>query len=193
LLESIYEATTFILREQGYARLTFVEIARVARTSRTVLYRRWGTPLNLIRAITSYRSFQALGGDMIDLVEDTGSLRGDLLALMRLYLRIYDAVGTDIMNAVVFEMSQNNSQIPAITDDVMVRNRQVTEKIIGAARERGEAIKALSPAALTLPFDLIRVGYLWGRPAFGEAELEGLVDEILMPVFTKHPPSRPSR
>jgi len=183
LLESIYDAVAVILREEGYAKLTFVEVARVAHTSRTVLYRRWGTPLNLIRATTAYRSAQALGGDMIDLVEDTGSLRGDLLAVIGLYVRIYSAVGTDFMNAMLFERSQNSAELPAITDDVGLRNRQVIEKVLDAARARGEAVKPLGPLAMTLPFDLIRATYVWKRSDFTDAEIEQLVDEILLPVF----------
>jgi len=184
LLESIYHATIEIIRDEGYSNLTFLRIARVARTGRTVLYRRWATPFDLVREIMVYKSAQALGGDLIDLIKDTGSLRGDLLYLMKLHEKIYTSVGPEIMNVMLFEQSQNNARIPAIKDDIGLRNVALMEKIIGFAKARGETVKPLSEVALTLPFDLIRINLLWGKQAPNGTALEHLVDEIVMPVFT---------
>ena len=188
LMESIYEATTEIIRKEGYANLTFQKIARASHTSRTVLYRRWVTPLDLIREILTYRSAQVSGGDSIDNLQDTGSLRGDLLALITAYQRFYTSVGPEIMNAVLFEISRNNPQIPALRKNAVFRNTTIMGKVVGFAKARGETVKPLSPAALTLPFDLIRIGNLWGIRAFDEAALEQLVDEILLPVFKAEAP-----
>ena len=183
LLESIYDAAIEIIRNEGYSSLTFLRISRLARTGRTVLYRRWATPLDLIREIMTYRSAQALGGDLMDMIKDTGSLRGDLLYLMELYLKIYDSVGPEIMNAMLFEMSQNNARIPTIKHDIGFRNVALMEKLLGFARARGEKIKRLSEITMTLPFDLIRMGFLWESRPLDEAAREKLVDEILLPVF----------
>jgi len=183
LLESIYDAAIEIIRNEGYGSLTFLKISRLARTGRTVLYRRWATPLDLIREIMKYRSEQALGGDLVELIKDTGSLRGDLLYMMELYQKIYLAVGPEVMNAMLFEMSQNNERIPALKNDVGFRNVEMMEKLKGFAAARGEKIKPLSEKAMRLPFDLIRVSFLWERHAMDEAERERLVDEILLPVF----------
>ena len=183
LLESIYDATIEIIRNDGYGNLTFLKISRVARTGRTVLYRRWATPFDLVREIVAYKSEQALGGDLIDLVKDTGSLRGDLLYTIKLYQKIYMSVGPEIMNAVLLEMSQNNTRIPTIKSDVDYKNIQVIEKLVQFARARGERIKPLSKTALALPFDLIRMHFILEQHVFSKAEQEQLVDEILLPVF----------
>jgi len=183
LLESIYDAATKIIRERGYSNLTFLEIAKAARTSRTVLYRRWGTPFDLVREIMTYKSAQALGGDLIDKIKDTGSLRGDLLYLLELYQKIYVSVGPEIMNAMLFELSQNNARIPAIKGDISFRNVELMDKALGFARARGEKLKPLSVVTLTLPFDLIRMGFLWKQQPIDQTAREQLVDEILLPVF----------
>lgn len=185
LLESIYDAATKIIREQGYAKLTFLEIARSAKTSRTVLYTRWTTPLDLVREIVTYRSSQALGGDLTELIKDTGSLRGDLLYLLELYQKIYVSVGAEIMNAMLFEMSQNNVEIPAMKDEIGFKNVFLMEKILGFAKARGESIKPPGEKALRLPFDLIRMSFLWERQGLDETAREQIVDEILLPVFMK--------
>jgi len=181
LLESIYDAAIEIIRKEGYGNLTFLKISRLARTGRTVLYRRWATPLDLIREIMKYRSEQALGGDLVDLIKDTGSLRGDLLYMLELYQKIYTGVGPEVMNAMLFEMSQNNTRIPTIKNDVGFRNVELMDKLLGFAKARGEKIKQLSGITLTLPFNLIRMSFLWEQRTISEPER--LVDEILLPVF----------
>ena len=185
LIESIYDAALEIIRNEGYGSLTFLRIARQARTGRAGLYRRWATPLDLIREIMAYRSAQALGGNLVDLIKDTGSLRGDLLYLLELYQKIYLSVGPEVMNAMLFEMSQNNMRIPVIKNDIGFRNVELMEKILGFAEARGEKIKPLSEKALRLPFDLVRMSFLWERQAIGVSECEQLVDEILLPVFQR--------
>jgi len=184
LIESIYDAAIEIIRSEGYGSLTFLRISRLARTGRTVLYRRWATPLDLIREIMKYRSMQALGGDLPDLIKDTGSLRGDLLYLLDLYQKIYVSVGPEIMNAMLFEMSQNNMRIPAIKNDIGFRNVEMMGKLLEFAKARGEKISPVSEKTLRLPFDLIRMSFLWERQTMGEAERKQLVDEILLPVYT---------
>ena len=184
LIESIYDAAVEIIRNEGYGNLTFLKISRLAKTGRTVLYRRWATPFDLIREIMIYKSAQALGGDLTDMIKDTGSLRGDLLYLMELYQQIYISVGPEIMNAVLFEMSQNNRRISAIMSNIGLRNTELMEKLLGFAKTRGDKIKPLSDQALTLPFNLIRMSFLWEQRTIDAAAREHLVDEILLPVFT---------
>ncbi|MCL2833977.1 MAG: TetR/AcrR family transcriptional regulator [Treponema sp.] len=183
LIDSIYSAALEIIRNEGYGNLTFLRISRLARTGRTVLYRRWAAPLDLIREIMRYRSEQALGGDLGDVLKNTGSLRGDFLYLLELYQKIYLSVGPEIMNAMLFEMSQNNMRIPVIKSEIGFRNVEIMEKLIKFAKERGEKIKPLSEKTLRLPFELIRMNFLWDRKALNKAAQEQLVDEILLPVF----------
>lgn len=183
LMESIYDAALEIIREQGYGNLTFQKIARAAHTSRTVLYRRWATPLNLIWEILHDRLSRSVGEALLDGVKDTGSLRGDLIYLLTLYQQFFADAGPEIVNAALFEMSQHSAQMIAIKDNAVLQNIRTMEKIIAFAEGRGERVKTPGPVALALPFDLIRAQFLWGSPAFDQAALEQLVDEILLPIF----------
>jgi len=184
LLESIYDAATQIINTEGYGSLTFLRVARLARTGRTVLYRRWATPFDLVREIMIAKSTTALDGELIDKIEDTGSLRGDLLFLMDLYQRIYLATGPELMNAVLFEMSQDAARMAQMKDGAVFKNIQVMDKLLGFAKARGDKVNQLSMTAKTLPFDLIRTSFLWERRVLTEKERERLVDEIVLPVFT---------
>ncbi|MCL2735926.1 MAG: TetR/AcrR family transcriptional regulator [Propionibacteriaceae bacterium] len=189
LIESIYDAAIEIIRDEGYSNLTFLRVARVARTGRAVLYRRWATPFDLTREIMEHTSAQALGGDLIDLVADTGSLRTDLLHLMDLYQTIFTSTGPEIMNAMLFEMSQNNARIPVIKGDIAFRNAAIMEKILGYAAARGESVTPVTDIAMTLPFDLMRANFLWNQRPLDEDLRQRLVDEILLPVYTARPVS----
>jgi len=183
LIESIYNATIELIKKVGYTNLTFQQIAHAAKTSRTVLYRRWNTKFDLIHEIMEYKMKNALGGELIDKIEDTGSLRGDLLQLLTLYQSIYTEGGLEIMNAILFEIGQDSEKLSKIETNARNKNILVMRKLLGFAKNRGEKIKEVSDATLTLPFDLIRVENLLRRETMDAKRLELLVDEILLPVF----------
>jgi AcrR family transcriptional regulator len=65
--------------EGGYAAFTMDAVAARADTSRPVLYRRWSDKHELVRAAVVH----ALDRDVIT-IPDTGSLRGDTIALMKI-------------------------------------------------------------------------------------------------------------
>ena len=44
LVEGVYNAAVKLIKEVGYANLTFQQIAKAAKTSRSVLYRRTNWP-----------------------------------------------------------------------------------------------------------------------------------------------------
>ena len=185
LTESIYQAVEDIIKTEGYTNLTFQKIAQAARTSRTVLYRRWETPLDLIHDLVVEKLLHALGGEFIDMLEDTGSLRGDLLRLLTLYQRYYIAVGPEIMNAMLFEASQNSPTMVAMGQNAVKKNILAIRKVLDFARMRGDKVKNVSEFALRLPFDMIRMQYLLLRTEIDARQLELLVDEILLPVFSE--------
>lgn len=183
LTESIYNATIELIKKVGYHNLTFQQIANAAETSRTVLYRRWKTTYDLIREIIEYKVTNVLGGPLIDKIEDTGSLRGDLMHLLSLYQSLYVEVDHEIMNAILFEMGQNKDKISEIEINATNKNILVMRKLLQFAKNRGEKIKEVSDATLTLPFDLIRVENILWKDGIDTKRLELLVDEILLPVF----------
>jgi len=183
LSESIYNATIELIKKVGYTNLTFQQIANAAKTSRTVMYRRWKTTFELIREIMVYKTTNALGGELIDRIEDTGSLRSDLLQLLTLYQSIYVEVGHEIMNAIIFEMGHDNKKMSEIEVNATNKNILIMRKLLGYAKNRGEKLKEVSDATLTLPFDLIRVENLLRKDVIDANRLELLVDEILLPVF----------
>ncbi len=183
LLESIYDATVKVIKEVGYANLTFQQIAKTAKTSRTVIYRRWSTKFDLIREIKEYKKSIVLDGELSDEIQKTESLRDDLLQLLTIYQKVYVEVGSEIMSAFLFELSQNNEEIAEIKIIAKKKNIMTMRKLLGFAKERGDRIKKVSNETLVLPFDLIRIENVMWKSEIDENRLESLVDEILIPVF----------
>ena len=183
LLESIYDATVKVIKEVGYANLTFQQIAKTAKTSRTVIYRRWSTKFDLIREIKEYKKSIVLDGELSDEIQKTESLREDLLQMITLYQKVYMEVGHEIMSAFLFELSQNNDKIAEIKIIAKEKNIMIMKKLLEFARERGDKIKKVSNETLLLPFDLIRIENVMWKSEIDESRLASLVDEILIPVF----------
>jgi AcrR family transcriptional regulator len=189
LTEDIYKATIELIKKVGYTNLTFQQIAQAAKTSRTVLYRRWKTTFELIYDIMVYKMKNTLGGELIDRIKDTGSLRGDLLQLLTLYQSVYIEVEHEIMNAILFELGQSNDKMSELEMNATNKNIFVMRKLLEFAKKRGEVIKEVSDETLTLPFDLIRMENILRQDGIDEKRLEVLVDEILLPVFLDNNPT----
>ena len=183
LAESIYDAAVKLIKEVGYANLTFQQIAIAAKTSRSVLYHRWANMFDLLMEIVDDRSSKALGGPLIDRIENTGTLRGDLLNLLTLYQRVYAETGPEILSAVLFEIGQGNNKVHEAEVDAAAKNILVIRKILRNAKSRGEKIKEVSDITLSLPFTLIRMEYFMYKTVDYD-RIALFVDEILLPVFT---------
>src|SRR6202034_2971411 len=74
LLDAAWEE----LQSSGYARLTMERVAERASTSRAVIYRRWPNRAALVIAAWRHRHPVVTG-----VLPDTGTLRGDVLAILR--------------------------------------------------------------------------------------------------------------
>jgi AcrR family transcriptional regulator len=76
---AILTAALEVLAEHGYERMTMDQVARRAGAGKATLYRRWPSKSDLVvQAVSQFDRMPTL-----DELPDTGSLRGDLLALMR--------------------------------------------------------------------------------------------------------------
>jgi EmrB/QacA subfamily drug resistance transporter len=77
---AILDAATDVLGEVGYANLTMDMVALRAKAGKATVYRRWASKEELVRDVVN-----RLKHSQVDLesLPDTGTLRGDLLALFR--------------------------------------------------------------------------------------------------------------
>jgi AcrR family transcriptional regulator len=76
----ILDSTVAVLAEQGYEGMTIDLVAAHAGMARATVYRRWPTKADLVVDAVSHLS----RGDVdVEHMPDTGTLRGDMLAMIR--------------------------------------------------------------------------------------------------------------
>ena len=175
---AILEAAWDELAEVGYAALTMEGVAARARTSRAVLYRRWPNRPELVVAAlrhrTDFTSPEAF---------DTGTLRGDVLALLR---HMSTRVG-EIAGALSFLIAASFEEVgltPAGLRERAVAGEPGTmEAILDRAAARGEIDPGrLSPRIASLPVDLVRHDLIMTLAPIPDSILMEIVDKIFLPL-----------
>ena len=164
--------------DQGYAALTIEAVAQRAGTSRPVLYRRWATKADLVRAAVVH----VARGDNVP-VPDTGGLRDDMVAVMRQANQLRSAM-TALMTYYLGAYFQETGTSPRQLREVMIGGRRSSvDVIIDRAIARGEIDPAtLTPRRRTLAFDLFRHEALMTLAPVPGSVIEEIVDDIFMPL-----------
>jgi len=180
LEQALLDAAWDELRDSGYAGFTIDAVARRAGTSRPVLYRRWPNRARLVLAAIRAHAPSLQLEDF----PDTGQLRGDLLAELRLLRDRYDRIGPETMNGLATEVDQG----PA---DALETYSAVTEAIVARAAGRGEIGPHPVPAhVLAVPHAILRHELAIRRHRPTDAELGRIVDDIALPAIqhaSRHP------
>jgi Transcriptional regulator len=184
LEKAILDAAYDIIETSGYEDMTFQRVAKQAQTSRTVIYRRYETPVDLLHALVLYKTTQALGGRMVDLFQDQGNLRADLLAVVNVYQRFFDAIGPKLLGAVLHEFNRNYERFRDWFEQARDSNRKIMKKVEENAKRRGEIAHDFTEMQMSLPFDLLRLENIFRYEKITSAYLTRLVDEVLLPVFS---------
>ncbi|MEU6255088.1 TetR/AcrR family transcriptional regulator [Streptomyces sp. NPDC047043] len=173
LLEAAWEE----LKAVGYSKLTMEGVATRARTGKQVLYRRWGNRAELVVAALRHRQ----GGSLADRVPDTGSLREDVLAVLRSMAERQRDIGQDVVHGVLAEIGEQRAAVFDVMRDVM-------KTLLERAVERGEIPTAdVSPRIMTLPTDLVRNDIVMRSEPLTEATLVEIVDELFLPLVRRRP------
>jgi AcrR family transcriptional regulator len=177
---ALLEAAWQELVEAGFARLTMESVAARAKTGVAVLYRRWPNKDDLmIAAIRHYGATHPVD------IPDTGSLRGDMIALLSNFSSSRIAFVT-IVSAAFSGLLASGGLTPAQVREKVLGDRPLqTDQIYARAHERGEIDLHRIPAAvLAMPFDLMRHDMLMTyQPIPDERTLE-IVDDLFLPLVT---------
>ncbi|MEU6558070.1 TetR/AcrR family transcriptional regulator [Nocardia nova] len=168
-----------LLGEAGYDGLTFEAVARRARASKATLYRRWDTKRDMVVAAVKAGPAAEGGPPAID----TGSLRGDLLALCeRLDTTMRSADAT--MSLLLLQAGLEDPELCRhIEEATGPTGAKLPEPVLSAAIARGE----LPAGARPFPYEEITGSVLLlrrlnGLPT-GPEYLAHLVDAILVPAL----------
>ncbi|MER7416104.1 TetR/AcrR family transcriptional regulator [Micromonospora peucetia] len=140
----------------GYGRLSIEAVARRAGVSKTAIYRRWSSKLELVLEIVS-----AAAGQRFPL-PDTGDLHSDLEVLFLLMTRaLRHPLAAQIIPDLLAEAARNPQIAQTLERALRTNQRDIGGQVVGRAITRGE----LAPDTdLDIAVDLI-VGPLYWRLA----------------------------
>ena len=186
LEQAILDAAWEQLTAEGYEHFTIDTVAARARTSKPVLYRRWKTREDLLRATVGHRA----AADAPP-VPDTGTLRGDLLALLTLANTTRNPMAALVSSMLGSYFNQTGPAPAELRQAFLSQRGSAVEQVINRAVERGEIDPdRLTPRIINLPFDLFRNEMMMTlKPVPGHV-LRQIVDDIFIPLVTTPPPAR---
>jgi len=174
LSEQLVAVAVDILADEGWGRLNSDRVAARARAGKAGIYRRWPTMSALVRHAVS-------GFELITCPEDTGSLRGDLVALLQPWTRSLSR--EERAAAGLVGAAHHDQDLRAGLDAAVVTPLAgVLDELARRAADRGEGI---GPDRLALLRTLVQALW-WERcTAFStpitDAEVADLVDCVLLP------------
>jgi AcrR family transcriptional regulator len=177
LESALLDAAWDELQKAGYAGLTFEAVADRAGTSRAVLYRRWRNRADLVVAAMR-RHRPMLSGE----IPDTGSLRDDVLAVLRRMSSRLAEVGPEIIYGLIGDYFADVDAFSRIQGGVLQIGAEVMTTILKRAADRGEARSDVPTRVATLPTDLFRNELFRARTPPSEHVLAEIVDEVFLPL-----------
>jgi AcrR family transcriptional regulator len=184
LSEQLLSVAVDILAEEGWGRLNSDRVAARAHAGKAGIYRRWPTMAALARAALSRFT-------LVTPPDDTGSLRGDLSALVSRWSRPLDRAERAV--ASVVGAARHEEDLRAGLDAALVKPLAAAVAEIGArAAARSEPVE---PARLALLGSVLEA-FWWQRfTAAGDGAMlaeqaDRIVDEVLLPIVTPSAASR---
>lgn len=180
LEDALLEAAWAKLGEHGYGALTIDAVAQRAGTSRTVVYRRWATKVELVEAAVRW-----VGRRNPVSIPDAGSLREDVLALMR----HTNESRIGLMALLIVYLGGYFQETGTTPYDLrrLVLDSGPTglDEIVRRAADRGEIDPSrLTPRVLALASDLFRHEAIMRLGPVPDDVLVSIVDDIYLPLVT---------
>jgi AcrR family transcriptional regulator len=173
---AIRAAVVELAIDAGVAGVTMQAVAARARTAKPVLYRRWPDRAALLRDTLVPLAMETIPH------HDTGSYRGDMLAILRGWKAFFDSPTGVIAPAIIGAMPHDPELASAFRDGVIGWRKHAMTETISRAVSRGE-VKAdvRVDVARELGQALLWHRFLVTGDDIDDAFIEHVVDEVLIP------------
>ena len=175
---AILEATIAEIEVAGYPALSMERVAERAKASKASLYRRWPSKVELVMA-----AIYDLLPEPATTV-DTGSLRGDLLALLRTAADLLAGPAGTAIRGLVSDALRDPELAVQLRTYTRGRSVAAMEDVIRRAVGRGE----LGPGTITLRqveagLWVMRFHFLIHGGPVPEQVIVEIVDEVMLPLL----------
>ena len=132
---AIIQSAMGILQNDGYAALNIEAIAAKAGVSKQTIYRWWASAAFIV--------LEALLADMPaqeTIAPDTGSLKSDLLELVRPTVRALSQRRGPVFKALIAEAQADAKFAEALRTSLMAAHRELVHAVVSRAKLRGEVV-----------------------------------------------------
>lgn len=184
--EAILTATRELLEEVGYAGLTMDAVAERARIGKAAIYRRHTTKQEMVFAAAVH------GADLPD-PPDTGSLRGDLVALVQEIVdHLTNPAAATAIPGLMGDISGSPELAARFQDTLVTRQQLGIGHLLDRAVARGE-LRTAPDVALVHALasgPVFAVIYVQNRPPDGLPEQLGAVIHTALTAAPGQPPGR---
>jgi hypothetical protein len=184
----ILQAAIDVLAETGYDGMTIEMVATRAKAGKATLYRRWASKSDLvIDAVACMKA--APGPGSVTGLPDTGTLRGDLVAMIRPHSIQDNEKKLKVMAGIV-SLLADSPELAAAVNTAIVRPRvDINRRLLQRAIDRGEisADVDVENLALLSPSMVAYRTIIMKQPVDREFLL-GLIDGVVLPAVGLRPP-----
>jgi AcrR family transcriptional regulator len=177
---AICRAALELLAEVGYDRMSMDAVANRARASKATIYRHWHGKYELVLDALRSRGVSEIAPI------DTGSLRGDLLAVLHAIADGIAGEDIELMAGAVRAMRAAPELASCVRDSMIEDKRDVARVIVDRAIARRELPAHADPELLhqVAPAMILFQLLICAQPA-DEPYLEHVVDDVLTPLLTQ--------
>jgi AcrR family transcriptional regulator len=179
---AVLEAAWVILRGRGYGALSYEALAQEAKTAKQVIYRRWPTKRELLFALLEHH-----GRSLPSVAVDTGSLRDDILTMMRTSNKRNSDL-TAIISGLVGTHFDDVEATPRELRAAVIGNRSsAIELALERAVARDEIGSGTIPArVIELQYDLYRHEAIMTLASVPDDVLVEIVDQVWLPLVREY-------
>jgi AcrR family transcriptional regulator len=180
---AICEAVFELLGEVGYDRMSMDAVAARARASKATIYRAWPNKPDLVMEAIRHRFGDATTPP------DTGTLRGDLVALLRQACGLACSEDGAVVSGLLTAATRNPELSETLHLHLYETKKQTYEVIIRRAIDRGELTHGNDAGLLhEIVHSLVLARRLMNLGPLDDAYAERVVDRVLLPVLLEGEP-----
>jgi len=178
----IIESAIDILAEVGFDAMTMDMVAARAKAGKAGVYRRWASKAELVRDVLISMSQSSIE---LGRLPDTGTLRGDLLAVLKPYSTAHGDKKFRVLSGLGSFFSAHRKSAEEATAGIFEPWTQVNRALMSRSVERGE-LPAGADIEMACQIIVSMTAYrsLMQSKPFDKAFYGALLDNILIPALS---------
>ena len=177
--QAIMDAAIALLTEVGYDRMSMDALAERACASKATIYRHWAGKAEVVVEAIRLRKC-----DDFVAPEDTGSLRGDLLAMLNHGRETFSEEDSCLLIGMVSAMHHDQELADLMRQQMTEAKQAMYDEIVARAVQRGESV-SMSAAPVA---NEVSSALFFNRIAMGSGEIDDAfilhtLDDVILPLL----------